>query len=395
VPDLAASRTRPGVWLAVLVLHLVLLWVANLYWPLQLAVRAMVVQILRIEPTVVGTVTSTRTTQQALPEPVQRGINTRRDRGTAAQLGLPPLVVQQSTPLEVTTQIAAIKPSRSARRAAAKAAREARERQVAAVETAQPTLRPDVKPPAPVVAQAVPAPAPAPLPAPVALPKAAPAPPVPPPPTPVPPPTAPPVPAPTPTPPAPSAPVPQAVAPPAPAAAPTPAAPSRATDPATSAATPATPSSNAGSTAGSTPGTAAGASTGASTASATGSPNGVPGGTGTGSGWGTTGLPAPSGTASAPAATSDGPRAPLDTSLPRTQTTRPTYPYRPPLATPQRSLSEMANEQLRRKPRDALAEGMDSAGNVDCLKVNPDGTTQGLLAIGPLLLRAIEDKCKK
>jgi hypothetical protein len=55
----------------------------------------------------------------------------------------------------------------------------------------------------------------------------------------------------------------------------------------------------------------------------------------------------------------------------------------------------MANEQLRRKPRDALAEGMDSAGNVDCLKVNPDGTTQGLLAIVPLLKNAIEEKCKK
>ena len=55
----------------------------------------------------------------------------------------------------------------------------------------------------------------------------------------------------------------------------------------------------------------------------------------------------------------------------------------------------MANEQLRRKPRDALAEGMDSAGNVDCLKLNPDGTYQGLLAIGPLLKRLIEEKCKK
>ncbi len=105
-----------------------------------------------------------------------------------------------------------------------------------------------------------------------------------------------------------------------------------------------------------------------------------------GSGWGTpgsAGLPAPG------AATS---RPPLDLGLPRTQ---PVYPYRPPLATPQRSLSEMANEQLRRKPRDTLAEGMDSAGNVDCLKVNPDGTYQGLLAIGPLLKRLIEEKCKK
>lgn len=55
----------------------------------------------------------------------------------------------------------------------------------------------------------------------------------------------------------------------------------------------------------------------------------------------------------------------------------------------------MANEQLRRKPRDPLAEGIDKAGDVDCLKVNPDGTYQGLLAIGPLLKFAIEEKCKK
>ncbi len=78
--------------------------------------------------------------------------------------------------------------------------------------------------------------------------------------------------------------------------------------------------------------------------------------------------------------------------MPRTQ---PVYPYRPPLATPQRSLAEMANEQLRRKPRDALAEGMESAGQVDCLKVNPDGSYQGLLAIPLLLKRAIEEKCPK
>ena len=69
--------------------------------------------------------------------------------------------------------------------------------------------------------------------------------------------------------------------------------------------------------------------------------------------------------------------------------------YRPPIAAPQRSLSEMANDQLRRKPRDAFAEGIEAAGDVDCLKGSPDSIAQGLLAIGPLLKRALEDKCKR
>jgi hypothetical protein len=81
-----------------------------------------------------------------------------------------------------------------------------------------------------------------------------------------------------------------------------------------------------------------------------------------------------------------------------------TYPYRPPLATPQRSLSEMANEQLRRKPRDPLAEGMQSAGDIDCAKAASeqgkqeninDVNTSGLLNVGPLLKRALEGKCRK
>ena len=80
---------------------------------------------------------------------------------------------------------------------------------------------------------------------------------------------------------------------------------------------------------------------------------------------------------------------PFNLSLP------PRYIYRPPIAVPRRSLSEMANDQLRRKPRDPFAEGIDGAGNIDCLKDTPEGPAQGLLAIGPLLKRAIEDKCRK
>jgi hypothetical protein len=62
------------------------------------------------------------------------------------------------------------------------------------------------------------------------------------------------------------------------------------------------------------------------------------------------------------------------------------------------SLAERANEQLRRKPRDAFAESIQDAGTIDCLKDTPggpDSSMQGLLAVGPLLKRAIEEKCKK
>ena len=73
----------------------------------------------------------------------------------------------------------------------------------------------------------------------------------------------------------------------------------------------------------------------------------------------------------------------------------PRYIYRPPLAVPRRSLSELANDQLRRKPRDPFADAVNGAGNIDCLKDTPEGPAQGLLAVGPLLKRAIEEKCKK
>lgn len=80
---------------------------------------------------------------------------------------------------------------------------------------------------------------------------------------------------------------------------------------------------------------------------------------------------------------------PLNLNLP------PRTVYRPPIAVPRRSLSDIANDQLRRKPRDPFAESVEGAGNIDCLKDAPDGPAQGLLAIGPLLKRAIEEKCRK
>ena len=84
--------------------------------------------------------------------------------------------------------------------------------------------------------------------------------------------------------------------------------------------------------------------------------------------------------------------APLNLNLPRLQ---PSNPYRPSMTLPQRSLSEMANEQLRRKPRDPFAEAVNAAGHIDCVKERPPGPLQGLLAIVPLLQLAAEEKCKK
>ena len=65
---------------------------------------------------------------------------------------------------------------------------------------------------------------------------------------------------------------------------------------------------------------------------------------------------------------------------------------------PKRSLSEMANEQLRRgnKPRDPLAEGMGEAAVDDCLHA-PGGTPAlgGLLAVPGLAARALSGRCAK
>jgi hypothetical protein len=60
---------------------------------------------------------------------------------------------------------------------------------------------------------------------------------------------------------------------------------------------------------------------------------------------------------------------------------------------------------LNPKRRDPFAESIDSASNIDCLKdANAQGrdnkigestNTAGLLNIGPLLKRIIEEKCRK
>lgn len=81
-----------------------------------------------------------------------------------------------------------------------------------------------------------------------------------------------------------------------------------------------------------------------------------------------------------------------------------TYPYTPPNAQPRRSISEMANEQLRRDRPGKLEESIDSAKNLDCLKdVNEQGgenkindtNTAGLMNIFSLAKRTLEGKCAK
>ena len=61
-----------------------------------------------------------------------------------------------------------------------------------------------------------------------------------------------------------------------------------------------------------------------------------------------------------------------------------------------RSLSEMANEQLRRGKKDPLTEGMEGASTDDCLHApRQAGPVGGLLALPGLAARALADKCAK
>jgi hypothetical protein len=68
-----------------------------------------------------------------------------------------------------------------------------------------------------------------------------------------------------------------------------------------------------------------------------------------------------------------------------------------PYATPRRSLADMANEQLRRGARkDPLAEGMEGAGQDDCLRgPAAAGPVTGLLAAPELAARALSGRCPK
>jgi hypothetical protein len=63
----------------------------------------------------------------------------------------------------------------------------------------------------------------------------------------------------------------------------------------------------------------------------------------------------------------------------------------------QRSISDMANEQLRRgKPKDPLADGMEAGSVDDCMHAPKDPQqVGGLLAAPGLVLRALAGKCAK
>ncbi|MEJ6021195.1 hypothetical protein [Ramlibacter sp. PS4R-6] len=68
-------------------------------------------------------------------------------------------------------------------------------------------------------------------------------------------------------------------------------------------------------------------------------------------------------------------------------------PYRTP---PQRSLSEMANQQLRRDRKDPLAQGVEAASRGDCLHAPKEGEANyGLLNAPILAMKALTDKCPK
>ena len=70
-------------------------------------------------------------------------------------------------------------------------------------------------------------------------------------------------------------------------------------------------------------------------------------------------------------------------------------PFR--LRTPprQKSLSEMANDQLRRgRGGDALANGIEDAGIADCLRDAKTAPLTGLAAAPALAVQALEGKCK-
>ncbi|MES2512215.1 MAG: hypothetical protein V4625_19980 [Pseudomonadota bacterium] len=367
---LPQDRAHPGVGFAVIAAHIGLLFIANLYWPLQTVAERIVVQVFRSD-TATSRVSSpdglTPGAAPSLPGEFTRNpgsITARRFGRAATQLDLPspdeavvpnvpaPPAAQQSTPLSATPQTAREKaapvPARAAPPASPAAPVPAVEpkpvpepERVAAPAAAAsaPPLAPAVQPAQqavvtpPVATVTLPTPGPAPLPSPaVATPQ-------------------------------PSVAASTLTAPVAPTAV------SRSTV-TLAAPVPAPATASAPGLASPPSGSASPSPSGTGPAAATAGP----GGTGTAPGGG------PQGQGLSPQ---------LDLRLP------PRYIYRPPVSLPQRSLSEMANEQLRRKPRDPFAEAVEGAANIDCQRETPEGPAQGLLAIGPLLKRAIEEKCKR
>lgn len=68
-------------------------------------------------------------------------------------------------------------------------------------------------------------------------------------------------------------------------------------------------------------------------------------------------------------------------------------PYR---IQPQRSLAEMANEQLRRQRKDPLAAGVEDSAVDDCLKApRQEPAAGGLLNAPAVVARALAGRCPK
>lgn len=389
-----ASRAQREVWLAVLLAHVLGLWLIHLYWPVHRVFSQAVVQIFRassaaapdastpadknVKPFTSTTADSALPSSPTTPSQRQRGITAQRRLKTSTALSLPTLTAEQSTPMQTTSQLPTLQPSRQRRPVMTAKAQTPRE--TIAVLDAPIRLREE---PAIETAASVPAAAPAPIttPAPTPAPVPVPLPPAPQPPAPVPP-VQSPTPAPAPAPP--PAPITASNPSLAPASAAVAALPSPARAPATASGN--VPSQGAatvspsGSATGNPTGSSTGSAIGATTGSATGSPAGPP---------------------SNPNVPQT--RPPLDLRLP--PIARPTFPYTPPNAQPRRSISEMANEQLRRDRPGKLEAGIENAGDIDCTKdataqgqgnkINDNVYTAGLMNIGPLLKRTLEEKCKK
>ncbi len=379
-----ASRAQREVWLAVLLAHVLGLWLIHLYWPVHRVFSQAVVQIFRassaaapdastpadknVKPFTSTTADSALLSASTAPSQRQRGITAQRRLQASMALSLPTLTAEQSTPLQTTSQLPTPQPSRKRSPAVTTKAEPLRETS-AALDTPI-RLREE---PAIQTAASVPAVEPAPIPTPAPVPV-----------------------------PLPPAPQPPAPVPPVQAPAPPPA-PFTASNPSlapASAAVAALPSLARA------PATASGnvPSQGAATVSSSGSATGNPTGSSTGSAIGaTTGsaIGSPAGPPSNPNVPQT--RPPLDLRLP--SPARPTFPYTPPNAQPRRSISEMANEQLRRDRPGKLEAGIENAGDIDCTKdataqgqgnkINDNVNTAGLMNIGPLLKRTLEEKCKK
>jgi hypothetical protein len=429
-------RPRREVWLAVILAHGLLLWLINLYWPMQRVITQGVVQIFRPPSPAVLALPATPPTDAASATPAntdaqpnaQRGVTAPRSWQVNPDPSQPALTAQQSTPLQTTSQLPALKPSRKPSRQPGRPSAQVvaqKEPAVVLFETsdrfpeertieATATLEmPSSKPEPLQVPRSESTPTPVRLPPPSAPPPPASSPSAPLLPAPVPAASLPAVPMPAPPePPPPPSPPSAPVAPPltrpviaatpasspaAPVPLPAPAHPAvtpvAATSPVTSSAPsetvtyPAT-TRDAGAAvsavAGSVSGSPAGASTGAAAGSASGSSSGAV-------------QPSPNAAASPPH------RPPLNLNLP--PSVRSPQPNTPPTALPRRSIAEMANEQLRRRPRDPFAEAVQQANHLDCAKdatiqggqnrINESTQTAGLMNIGPLLQRTLEEKCRK